>query len=112
MQTVLKVQNLEKYYGNRGNVSKAVDNISLEVDVYKRQERNITLTGYSISEYFGEMIELIIQKSTQGVYVNLYLNDTQKHQDVKMCIRDSCKPLVVGFVCLLDRLLVLRKWIL
>lgn len=45
-------------------------------------ERNITLTGYSISEYFGEMIELIIQKSTQGVYVNLYLNDTQKHQDV------------------------------
>lgn len=45
-------------------------------------ERNITLTGYSISEYFGEMIELLIQKSTQGVYVNLYLNDTQKHQDV------------------------------
>lgn len=32
MQTVLKVQNLEKYYGNKGNVSKAVDNISLEVD--------------------------------------------------------------------------------
>lgn len=32
MQTVLKVQNLEKYYGNRGNVSKAVDNISLEVE--------------------------------------------------------------------------------
>lgn len=45
-------------------------------------EKSITLTGYSISEYFSEMIELIIQKSTQGVYVNLYLNDTQKHQDV------------------------------
>lgn len=45
-------------------------------------EKNITLTGYSISEYFSEMIELIIQKSTQGVYVNLYVNDAQKHQDV------------------------------
>ena len=45
-------------------------------------EKSITLTGYSISEYFSEMIELIIQKSTQGIYVNLYLNDTQKHQDV------------------------------
>ena len=45
-------------------------------------EKSITLTGYSISEYFDEMIELIIKKSTQGVYVNLYVNDAQKHQDV------------------------------
>lgn len=45
-------------------------------------EKTITLTGYSISEYFNEMIELIILKSTQGVYVNLYVNDAQKHRDV------------------------------
>ncbi len=32
METVLKVQNIEKYYGNRGNVTKAVDNISFEVE--------------------------------------------------------------------------------
>lgn len=31
METVLKVQNLEKYYGNKNNLTKAVDNISFEV---------------------------------------------------------------------------------
>lgn len=32
METVLKVQNIQKYYGNKGNVTKAVDNISFEVE--------------------------------------------------------------------------------
>jgi putative ABC transport system ATP-binding protein len=32
MDTVLKVQNIEKYYGNKGNLSKAIDNISFEVE--------------------------------------------------------------------------------
>lgn len=29
---ILKVENIEKYYGNKGNVTKAVDNISFEVE--------------------------------------------------------------------------------
>ncbi|TCZ80175.1 ABC transporter ATP-binding protein [Paenibacillus albiflavus] len=32
MDTILKVQNIEKYYGNKGNVMKAIDNISFEVE--------------------------------------------------------------------------------
>lgn len=32
MSTILKVQNIEKYYGNKGNITKAVDNISFEVE--------------------------------------------------------------------------------
>lgn len=32
METVLNVQNIQKYYGNKGNVTKAVDNISFEVE--------------------------------------------------------------------------------
>ena len=31
MNTILKVQNLQKYYGNKGNVTRAVDNISFQV---------------------------------------------------------------------------------
>lgn len=31
MNTILKVQNLQKYYGGKGNVTKAVDNISFSV---------------------------------------------------------------------------------
>lgn len=32
MNTILKVQNLQKYYGGKGNVTKAVDNISFTVN--------------------------------------------------------------------------------
>lgn len=43
-------------------------------------QRSITLTGYSVSDYFTEMIDLIISKSQQGIYVRLYLNDYKKHK--------------------------------
>lgn len=29
---VLKIENVEKYYGNKSNITKAVDNISFDVD--------------------------------------------------------------------------------
>lgn len=32
MNTILTVQNIEKYYGNKGNITKAVDDISFEVE--------------------------------------------------------------------------------
>ncbi|MFS0784568.1 ABC transporter ATP-binding protein [Bacillus sp. 1P06AnD] len=32
MRTILKVDQIEKYYGNKGNVSKAIDSISFEVE--------------------------------------------------------------------------------
>ena len=43
-------------------------------------QKSITLTGYSVSDYFSEMIDLIISKSQQGTYVRLYLNDYEKHK--------------------------------
>lgn len=43
-------------------------------------QKSITLTGYAVSDYFTEMIDLIISKSQQGVYVRLYLNDYEKHK--------------------------------
>ena len=36
---------------------------------------SILITGYSLSEYFDDMIDLIIQKSQQGVLVKFYVND-------------------------------------
>ncbi|NLC88308.1 MAG: ABC transporter ATP-binding protein [Clostridiaceae bacterium] len=32
MSKILKIENMEKYYGNKGNVTKAVDNISFDVE--------------------------------------------------------------------------------
>ena len=31
MENILKIDKIEKYYGNRGSLTKAVDNISFEV---------------------------------------------------------------------------------
>ena len=31
METILKIENIEKYYGNKSNITKAIDNISFSV---------------------------------------------------------------------------------
>ena len=32
MEKILRIENIEKYYGNKNNITKAVDNISFDVD--------------------------------------------------------------------------------
>ena len=32
MKTILKVDHIEKYYGNKGNITRAVDDISIDVN--------------------------------------------------------------------------------
>ena len=32
MKTILKVEHLEKYYGGKGNITRAIDDISFEVE--------------------------------------------------------------------------------
>lgn len=32
MKNILNVERIEKYYGNKGNLTKAIDNISFKVD--------------------------------------------------------------------------------
>ena len=44
METILKIDNIEKYYGNKSSLTKAIDNISFEVG--KVQERQRFLTVY------------------------------------------------------------------
>lgn len=43
-------------------------------------EKSLTITGYSISDYFADMLDVIIRKSQQGVYVRLYVNDIEKQK--------------------------------
>lgn len=50
--------------------------------MFTKAECSITLTGYSVSDYFDEMQEILIQKSMQGIYINLYINEYEKHEDV------------------------------
>lgn len=43
-------------------------------------QKSIILTGYSISDYFTEMLDVILDKSKKGIYVSLYINDVEKHK--------------------------------
>ena len=45
-------------------------------------EKSLTITGYSISDYFADMLDVIIRKSQQGVYIRLYVNDMEKQKAV------------------------------
>ena len=51
-------------------------------NLIENTEKSLTITGYSISDYFAEMLDVIIKKSQQGVYVRLYVNDTEKQKEV------------------------------
>lgn len=48
----------------------------------EKTEKSLTITGYSISDYFADMLDVIIKKSQKGVYVRLYVNDIEKQKDV------------------------------
>ena len=48
----------------------------------EKTEKSLTITGYSISDYFADMLDVILKKSQQGVYVRLYVNDIEKQKDV------------------------------
>ncbi len=37
MKNILSVENIEKYYGNKDNITKVIDNINLKVDTVVRQ---------------------------------------------------------------------------
>lgn len=44
-------------------------------------ERSLTITGYSVSDYFADMLDAIIRKSQQGIYVRMYINDIEKQKN-------------------------------
>ena len=50
-------------------------------------ERNILITGYSMSSYFSELIDTIIQKSQRGVFVKFFVNDLDKQPDFDKVLR-------------------------
>lgn len=48
--------------------------------------KSILITGYLLSEYFNDMIDLIIAKSQQGVFVKFFVNDIDSQNSFdKLC---------------------------
>ncbi len=50
-------------------------------------ERNILITGYSLSSYFSEIVDIIIQKSQRGVFVKFFVNDLNKQPEFEKVLR-------------------------
>ncbi len=48
---------------------------------------SILITGYSLSDYFGDMIDCLIRKSQTGVYVKFYVN----HIESQACFDKLCR---------------------
>lgn len=52
----------------------------------ERANKSILLTGYSLSEYFSDMVDCIIDKSQKGVLVKFYVNDIDNQSSYdKLC---------------------------
>ena len=49
-------------------------------DMLSRAQRSILITGYSLSDYFSDMIELLIHKSQQGVFVKFFVNNIESQK--------------------------------
>lgn len=49
-------------------------------------KKSILITGYSLSEYFNDLIKCIIRKSQEGVYVKFYVNHIEDQSSFdEMC---------------------------
>ena len=53
----------------------------------KGAERNILITGYSLSSYFSELTGTIIDKSQKGVFVKFFINNVEKQPDADELLR-------------------------
>lgn len=49
-------------------------------------EQSIIITGYSLSGYFAELIDVIIDKSQKGIYTKFFVNNIEAQQNLdKLC---------------------------
>lgn len=66
---------------------KAKTTVNTVVDLINGANKSILLTGYSLSEYFSDMIDLLIQKSKKGVLVKFYANGLQGQPEYEKLIK-------------------------
>lgn len=63
---------------------KALSTMNMVTNMLQNAQSSILITGYSISEYFADMVECIINKSQRGVFVKFFINkaESQSFRDV------------------------------
>lgn len=53
----------------------------------KNAQKSILITGYSISGFISELLDLLVDKSQKGVLVKIYLNDIKKQSSIEKLLR-------------------------
>lgn len=49
-------------------------------------KRSVLITGYSLSGYFADLVDVLIEKSQKGVYVKFFVNNIENQKGVdKLC---------------------------
>lgn len=49
-------------------------------------ENSILITGYSLSDYFADLIDVLVDKSQKGVYIKFFVNNIEKQSNIdKLC---------------------------
>lgn len=57
-------------------------------EMLRGAETTITMTGYSVSEYFADALDQLITKSLHGVYITLYFNDISGQKETLQKLLD------------------------
>ena len=43
-------------------------------------KRNILITGYSLSDYFADLVDVLIEKSQKGIYIKFFVNNIEQQK--------------------------------
>ena len=81
MKNILSVEKIEKYYGNKDNVTKAIDNISLKVDEGEfvgimGPSGNIIINGKDITKLKSKKLDKFRQNELGFIFQDFNLLDT------------------------------------
>ena len=61
--------------------------LSVVQSMINSAERNILITGYSLSSYFSDLVDVIIDKSQHGIFVKFFVNDVDSQKGFEKILR-------------------------
>lgn len=73
--------------------TKRIQNVTEEL--IKDARKSVLLTGYSISGFMSEMIDLLMEKSQKGVLVKIFFNDIKSQTSLEKIFRYRSKFLEI-----------------
>ena len=57
----------------------------------RRAEKSVLITGYSLSEYFADLVDILIEKSKEGVYIKFFVNNIETQNNFNKLCRNKGK---------------------